>query len=178
MFVLTDALNRILNWLLHNDPKAASSLQPGLTRTEINELVKCLPFQLPEEVYELYQWRNGCQPEQEFLIFHRMELLSIQKAIKYSEINRLSEEIYKLYDSHTFPLFYSIPDLTCGEIVIDRDVKNYQIIFSDIKEYGLFKLGYTNLTSMMLTIAECYEEGIYQLIADSEAHHDGSISLL
>ena len=40
-------------------PNRAAELRPGLTRNEINELVKDLPFNLPDEVYELYQWHDG-----------------------------------------------------------------------------------------------------------------------
>lgn len=36
-------------------------MQPGLSRDEIEDLVKDLPFKIPSEVYELYQWRNGAR---------------------------------------------------------------------------------------------------------------------
>jgi cell wall assembly regulator SMI1 len=56
---LTNALNRILAWTEKNFPNTLQCLQPGLSKIEIDELAKDLPFQLPPEVYELYQWRNG-----------------------------------------------------------------------------------------------------------------------
>lgn len=55
MSELMQALNRILD----QRPDCISYLQPGLTYDEIEEKVKDLPFRLPKEVYELYQWRNG-----------------------------------------------------------------------------------------------------------------------
>jgi cell wall assembly regulator SMI1 len=54
MSTLTDALERILNWLRANYPEAASSLQPGLSYEDITAKVADLPFNLPQEVYELY----------------------------------------------------------------------------------------------------------------------------
>ena len=59
MSEITEALQRIEVWLQNHMPNRAAELRPGLTRNEINELVKDLPFNLPDEVYELYQWHDG-----------------------------------------------------------------------------------------------------------------------
>ncbi|MEG3975079.1 hypothetical protein QT970_10715 [Microcoleus sp. herbarium8] len=59
MVVLTNALERILKGMQKYDAPIASLLQPGLSFWEIEEKVRVLPFRLPQEVYELYQWRNG-----------------------------------------------------------------------------------------------------------------------
>ena len=56
---VTTALERIERWAQKNDPAFVALLQPGLTRQEIDAAVGALPFALAEEVYELYQWRNG-----------------------------------------------------------------------------------------------------------------------
>lgn len=55
----TSALERIERWAQQNDPAFVALLQPGLTRQEIDAAVSILPFAIAEEVYELYQWRNG-----------------------------------------------------------------------------------------------------------------------
>lgn len=59
MSILTEALERILIWLKQNAPSSASCLQPGLTYSEIENRVEELLFLLPNEFYDLYQWRNG-----------------------------------------------------------------------------------------------------------------------
>lgn len=57
---LTDALEVITGWLEQNQPELFASLQPGLSISEIKSQVQVLlPAQLPAEVYELYQWKNG-----------------------------------------------------------------------------------------------------------------------
>ena len=56
---LTDALERIRVFWEMNNPFVASLLEPGLSTQEINAKVEALSFCLPQEVYELYQWRNG-----------------------------------------------------------------------------------------------------------------------
>lgn len=61
MSILTDALELIGAWLCQN-PSATVSLyniQIGLTRQQITELTRELPFSLSEEVCEFYQWSNG-----------------------------------------------------------------------------------------------------------------------
>ncbi len=56
MSPLTDALNRIQAWLTNNYPMVTEFITPGLSPEEIQEITRMLPFSLPEEVYELYQW--------------------------------------------------------------------------------------------------------------------------
>lgn len=63
---------------------------PGLTITQINEKTAELPFQLPSELYELYQWRNGT-PESStapFLI-RDQRFLPLEEALQeYTLMNR------------------------------------------------------------------------------------------
>jgi len=58
MLALTEALERILNWLQMNYPGVASFPYRGLISEQIEQLVKYLPFRLTREVYELYQWHK------------------------------------------------------------------------------------------------------------------------
>ncbi|MGB3755121.1 MAG: HEAT repeat domain-containing protein [Rivularia sp. (in: cyanobacteria)] len=60
MSTLTNALNRIVAcWKKNGNEKRVHHLMPGLSYAEIEELVQDLPIQLPPEIFELYQWRNG-----------------------------------------------------------------------------------------------------------------------
>jgi HEAT repeat protein len=171
MSVLTEALNRIFNWLQQYNPNAASALEPGLTYDEIQEMVKYLPFKLPEEVYELYQWRNGSNLDGLTFIFDAMELLPLEKTVNFYKRTTQTETYF-------FPLFFSEGDLKYCEIVLKEkfnqyptifsDFNQYSMVFSDAKEPGLVKAGYTSLASMMLTITECYENGAYDLVYDDE----------
>lgn len=60
---LTNALNKILVWLQQNKPDYVERLYPGLSRTEVDILIHNLPFIISQEIYELYQWRNGARGE-------------------------------------------------------------------------------------------------------------------
>ncbi|MBN3898905.1 MAG: hypothetical protein HWQ41_27630 [Nostoc sp. NOS(2021)] len=160
MSPLTEALDRIFNWLQQNNPEAISYLQPGLTYTEIQEMANKFSVFLPKEVYELYQWRNGCSNRLTF-IFDSFEFLTLEKALRFYQVGSQSEP-------SLFPLFFSEAYLKYCQIVLQENFENHSIIFSDAKEYDLVKPGYTSLTSMMLTIAECYENGAYDLVYDDE----------
>ena len=59
MSQLTDSLNQIKTWLENNCPLAAESITPGLSLEEIQSKIETLPFSLPNEFYELYQWSRG-----------------------------------------------------------------------------------------------------------------------
>lgn len=54
---LTNSLDAILACLKKNGSDII--LQPGLSYIEIEKKVASLPFCLPKELYQLYQWRNG-----------------------------------------------------------------------------------------------------------------------
>ncbi len=60
---MKENLQRIWNCLVTKAPEIALLIQPRLKREEIDEITKILPFKLPEEAYELYQWRNGLSKE-------------------------------------------------------------------------------------------------------------------
>lgn len=54
MSLLTETLERILSWLQQNQPEVISSLQPGLTDIQIQEITQDFPFELSHEIRELY----------------------------------------------------------------------------------------------------------------------------
>ena len=56
---LTEALEFIFNWMMQNMPNHPALMRKGLSRDVIEAKIQELPFYLPEEIYELYEWRNG-----------------------------------------------------------------------------------------------------------------------
>ncbi|BAY82608.1 PBS lyase HEAT-like repeat protein [Calothrix parasitica NIES-267] len=179
MSLLTESLEQILIQLEHKDPKIAASLQPGLTCEEIDEIVKNLPFKLPEEVYELYQWRNGMSEDVGFGlntyngisgIFHSLKL-----AIKYfnkykkrgctsnflflfSFIHEIGGDFYSVsLDDTTYPIF-SFTDET--------NIKTIDISFVKTRTIS------SNLTTLMYSVAECLKDAMY-----SDTDSDGYTSL-
>lgn len=179
MSLLTESLEQILIQLEQKDPEIAASLQPGLTREEIDEIAMNLPFKLPEEVYELYQWRNGMSEDVGFGlntyngisgIFHSLKL-----AIKYfnkykkrdcpsnflflfSFIHEIGGDYYGVkLDGTTYPVFH---------FTDETNIKTIDIYF--IKKRTIS----SNITTLMYAVAECLKDAMY-----SDTDSDGYTSL-
>ena len=181
---LTDALNRILRWTEQHKPKYVEYLYPGLSKDEIDGLVQDLPIQFSPELYELYQWRNGVldvaqegddewkdtawlfhswtfRPLQEVVAGLRQKSLGNQthQTVKITDISLINPYFKRFY---YLSIFYHILWHDDGFVLINNTLNFCPVIFERFEEGELTVLEkYTSLTSMMLTIAECYETGVY-----------------
>lgn len=164
MSLLTEALDRIRAWLRTNYPAAAECITPGLSLSEIEEITQTLPFSLPDEVYELYQWSRGHTPATQtiytniFEPYEGMALCSLESAIEILPIfeDEFEECAVKYVGKPLFPIFQTDASNLC--VVGDWDnKKSSPIIF--ISEINEIENIYTSLTSMMLTVADCFEAG-------------------
>lgn len=181
---LTNALNRILGWIEQHRSYYVKYLQPGLSKDEIDNLVKDLPFQLPSEIYDLYQWRNGALHSGENLYDKGLifkpgwSFRPLQEVVKICLENINKQKYLKIHFMHfsnwkfsrekfdILPIFYTIRyyDIDCyrsGNLWINREKGLNPVIFNDFEEGENVLNKYSSITSMMLTIAECYEDGIY-----------------
>lgn len=175
MTILTEALNRIMNWLQQNYPLGITSLKPGLSLLEIEESTKTLSFCLPQEVYELYQWKNGLEqgcspiPAQ---IFFGMSLcnLDLAKELAQSFISIEEEEIeVKYMRKPLFPIFEFEGEFLA---VVGETEKKITSPVIHISEIGVINIRYISLINMMLTLAESYESGAVY-VAESEYFEEG-----
>lgn len=167
MSELTQALNRIMIWLSKNQPSFANSFLPGLTNQEIQTKIQHLPIELPEEIYELYCWRNGTEGRHNCEFYPALNFLTLEKAVKlYEDIVTLdnTEEEIKFEGYKLFPFITTDAELT-NVLVKDKQEKSSLIIDLYLEDCEP-EIIYTSLTNMMLTIAECYETGAYYLSED------------
>ena len=155
MSELTNALDRILNWFQNNKPSTIDSLQPGLTVEEIEEKAKDLPFRLTQEVYELYQWRNGMVDDGS-CFFSAFRFLPLEEAIKYSK--SVVEDIEIFFPFGWLPIFEFEGDYSA---VICAEEKTESSLILDI--YEDTNIAHQSLTNMMCCIAECYETGAFYI---------------
>jgi hypothetical protein len=182
MTTLTDALNRIMTWIERTHPGDIDLFFPGLARHEVDDIAHKIidnshfitpenhPISLPSELYELYKWRNG----------HRFYNYIARR------FDNSRDEKYQLRDADGdfrsfnifdgkafFPLETTFGiDLDIGSAYLvlfqhDEDGGDYLILdlkppfslhthyFSDPFSY----VTYSNLTALMLTLAEFYESG-------------------
>ncbi|AFY80207.1 HEAT repeat domain-containing protein [Oscillatoria acuminata] len=179
---LTDALNQILSWVEQYKPWFVDYLQPGLSKNEIDKLVKNLPVQVPPEVYELYQWRNGATKgdlcKETAWIFENWTFQPLQEALLraqsyHSSLSPSKPEGVDLVK--LFPIFYPPQGPEQGVIEISINKEFYSpVIFLDFEQWPDTIKKYASLTSMMLTMAECYETGAYY--HDEKAYDQSYIS--
>ena len=192
---LTEALDRILNWLYINQwsrfketENLASLLQPGLSRSEIDLIIASSNLVLPEEVYEIYQWRNGGVINEWdyvslFDIHHDYPIFSpwgfvpfqsvfaeyniLKKGYASMEpeiVNRLSAFpwISNTQSPSTLHIFGCCEGCVTGYVYKDNYYKSFPVVFRDCKGGAETVLMlYASLTNMMLTISESYETAYY-----------------
>ena len=187
MSKLLEEFAYIFEWMEYTVPDLADRYNPGLTHQQIDNLVQDLPFKLSEEVYELYQWRNGeadlgyyngeCRVDFLFPDHHipgnlSIPFCSLQAAIKiYRDLWQLEESNsidppfkgFHLWDRKWFPIA-SMENKTMLIVIGDLDPSPvYQIDF--IFSQNPLRV-YNSVTSMISTIAECCESELYTVIPD------------
>lgn len=162
MSLLTNALNQIRAWVETNYSVGIQHLPPGLNRSEIETLVQTLPFQLPDEIYELYQWSSGNSEDSLtnhaffFDPYEGMALCSLERAIALSSTfeDEFDEVAVKYLDQPLFPIFQFEGSFLC----LVGNLESSPVIFvSEIRE---IIIRYESITTMMLTLAECFTTGV------------------
>ena len=164
MSLLTDTLEQIRAWLQNNYPAGAKHLLIGLNQLQIEEIVQTLPFKSPQEIYELYQWSQGNTEEtlsvhtSIFDPYDGMSLCSLERAKElYQHFETVGDELAPRFAGKPlFPVF----EFDGSFLAVIGDIKsknNSPVIF--ISDDAGLTVRYVSLTSMMLTLAECFETG-------------------
>ncbi|WP_310427744.1 hypothetical protein [Chamaesiphon sp. VAR_48_metabat_135_sub] len=162
MSELTDGLDRIYNRLLTNTPHRVSSMKPGLSQSEIDEMAQCLPSILPSEVCEMYQWHNGGNDCWDFLL-ENYEFPSLKLAIylyqeELSQLQQDDTEVAEFFQFR-FPLFHN-PDSAIFLTVLLYGKNGSPIYIHDIGSSN-YELLYHSLTNLILHAAEWYEKSTF-----------------
>ncbi|MEH2387641.1 MAG: SMI1/KNR4 family protein [Nostoc sp.] len=159
---IKDALDRIHYWFKKNHPAKIASLASGLSASEIDNVLSSLSFKVSKEVTEIYEWSNGyskygCADD---WIFYYMFLLSLESAAKEAQTwVEEHEEIALMYKYAGKPIFpICMSDIEFLAVVATNDEQTTSPVIH-ISEIAEISLRYTNLTAMMLTLAESYETG-------------------
>ncbi len=100
MSELSSTLERISDVVQSGSSRLALHLQgldPGLSRADIERKIRDFPFALPQEFYELYEWRNGGSLEISYLarIYSLDEAIALYQSMCASGQN---------FDPHLFPV--------------------------------------------------------------------------
>jgi SMI1 / KNR4 family (SUKH-1) len=154
MSELTESLESIRSWLEQNQPYEFSRLRAGLSRDQIDELVKDLPFKVPEEVYELYQWHDGL-PDR--FICGQYDFMCLTEAIS-AYYEGVDENLYYFREeTHSFeqsiPVFKLWSQGNVVYTVIASGENQGKVMLYDT-ECRNYPLQYANLTKLVKHGAE------------------------
>lgn len=169
MSPLRDALERIEAWLRKHQVKLSMGLNQGLTRKEIDDILKGFPLQLPEEIYELYQWHNGKQMRcfDYFIPFFHW-FWSLQEALEqYKYISQLWRND-DWWDRRWLTIFDCNGDYFYA-VVLGSETS--PVLYID-PEADIREIHYDSLTDLMLAVAESYETGAYYLDENGDLQQD------
>ena len=179
MSILTDSLNRIMQWLEENRPDYAASFLPGLSDAEIRGKLASVELELPEEIYELYRWRNGVEDGEDLksVVYPSIEFIPLDEAVEYHlgivEIDIFEHEdlpnIFELLDANQINNYsdkYLFPFLRANcyfcAVLLGKEKQQHSPII-DISDALDLEMIFRSLTAMMQTFAEYLETGAHYL---------------
>ncbi len=186
---LTESLDRIVGWLhqqIREHPEATKGwwprpitqknnsplVKPGLSSTAIEEITQNLGRQLSPEVYELYKWGNGTKNYDSIVgfdwLFDVGQGWGFFMAFGFSPLQVAVSESLRRKKGKALTIFIG-SDCREGDLVFDEGRNYFPIIFRDFKggaDDTIIK--YDSLVTMMLTVADCYEQAYY---IDSRGYH-------
>jgi hypothetical protein len=103
MSAIAAGMERVVEAFTKSGHPMADSLAPGLSKQDIRSRTAALPFDLPKEIIELYQWRNGQSPECNVFLFRDQRFLPLDEAL----------------DAYQMMQTYFVPALGAVEVGLD-----------------------------------------------------------
>jgi hypothetical protein len=155
MSILTRSLEKIVNWLQVNYPESVYGLPPGLSDPEIEELTQPLSFNIPWEVREIYQYCNGDLALAPSLILEPLDV-AIGNT-RYADWMR-GDKIPS--STNILPLFHGFGK-NFHYVICDEQENDSPVWCVYVGEEPLMSAA--SLTSLILTMSECYETGAYYM---------------
>jgi hypothetical protein len=141
-------------------------LRPGIQKTEMSKYTHSLPVELPEEIYELYLWREGTRIEEntttigEACLFPGGMFCSIERSVeayKYfsGKDGYWKEDMFMLFESGGGEMYL---------IDCNKNSSTFGMIFEHsigAIDYDVIIPIYDSLESLLKTIITCYQKDIY-----------------
>lgn len=182
---VSDAWQRIHNWLESNAPKIMANLNPPATELELTEAEKSLNQAMPREWHEVYGTHNGMNSTANLgSLFFGMQFLPLDAVLREYELSNVSghdpipvraaDSGVRTEDIHNPKWIAFAHD--GGETLLRVDMapgdsgKIGQVIFTDHADNTVIQLA-ESLTDFMSQFADDLESGQYSL--DKQALEDG-----
>lgn len=166
MTKLTEALDQLDRVLNQVAPNVANRLQPGLTRTDIEQAIAKFSWSLPQDGYALYQWHNGLSGQSGNI--NLIEKLLRQKGKWHGELSGRENEIRlnngeRLLTAKFLPLDYALAGhrhLKLGRCLLellpvflldDGTTTRYCMIRLDVESSIMYCVNGTKLPPVVVT---------------------------
>lgn len=132
MTILIEYLNTLSDLLSELRPSYFESLDPGLSRDEIDEIIGDLGLVFPVEFYEFYQWRNGTSfgAEDSLYLFYDYTFLTLEDSLELYKAVMEEEQSsdVQIWAKEWFPIFSC--DLISGDYANDFYSGDYLCILA------------------------------------------------
>ncbi|MCY7323312.1 MAG: SMI1/KNR4 family protein [Phormidesmis sp. CAN_BIN36] len=151
---------RLLNRLQKISPEFSQGFRPGISREEVNAFLEPLQYTLPNDFYELYEWRNGHsdyfnQPVRSAMICQFSSTNFVAESKKW-EVWGNEAPTYK----GRFLLPFIEEDSRYFAIAMGRSYNDEAHIVYVSRE-GETTLRYDSITSMLISTIRCFEENAF-----------------
>ncbi len=180
---LSILLGELLQILQNLERPVVQLLRPGLSASTIDSLPEDLPIKLPDEIKQLYEWRNGVteiskRRIEELCLFPNFYFPSLELAL---DEFRGWEELFKvnppecLWRMEWFPIFMDVGGRYYA-IHCDSQSAHCGGIVEFSADYG-GELVFADLSKMVVSLTECYRQGVYFVGSNGRLTYDDKKSL-
>ena len=182
---VVSALERFESVLAEYAPEALSSLQPGLSDEQLQDIEGRYQFQLTDEMRALYPWRNGSPPDvhTEFIPGHWFVPLEHAAQLREDDRRQLSSLTliqrigYAVFASHRTG-WLTVLDGQCGDgYFYDPAPRRRKSSFFCHFAKGRWYWFFPSLANFLAGAIECYEAGIYRSGQRGQSGEDDQRSL-
>ena len=154
--LILEALNIIKQWLVFNYFEDIPRKQKTLKYTQVKAFTKHLPFKIIWEFGKIYgSLEENSEIAPNIFLYSWKEIVKVYNHPDWRERNRFA-----------FPLFYG-NDKEVYYFVGTPEGKDYSEVWY-MKDNSPPKICGINVTSLILSIAECYETGAYYVVRNEE----------
>jgi hypothetical protein len=141
-------------------PSFSTTYYPGITRAQVEIELEKVNCQLPQDFYDLYEWRNGHpsffnQPVEFAALCHFSAIEDVANDFMWKDW----DDIPEYNGSATLP-FVRNNSGWCYAISLNNSYEDRPYII-DIDEVGHSLIRYDSIESMLATTVNCFEEGVF-----------------
>ena len=171
---ISHSLDRIFKVWQQDREELIPLLQPGLSPEEIQAKVSQLSLQLPQEMYELYQWHNGIASNITFEFatdfLPGFNFLSLDQALKhFNEIENYRQQVMSLQGEPGHRPWFPVFSIDVQHLIVFGDVTPQEtspVFYLSTTIGQPIQIAYPSLANLLSIVAECYETGAYYFQTD------------